>query len=502
MDDKEGKITKRQKICMGIVFGLIVLFIIIYFIFGLYYTKHFFMNVKINNTDVSNMSAGEVCDELDNRAANYTLTIYERNDKSEVLHGKDFDMQLRYKDVINDIIENQKAWGWIKSIFVNTEYNLTVLADYNEDKLKSKISELSCIDTSKMESPESAYLEYNEDTGLEIVPDIKGTKINPDRLQKTLIDKVSQVEYSVDLDEIGIYYQPKIKADNKRLNDRYSILKPYLDTKITYHFDNETEILDGSIFYDWIGLDINGNVEFDEESIKEYVKELAKKYNTAYKPKTLETSYGETVTITAGSYGWLINQQEEREALLNALMSCESQDREPVYAQTAESHTGNDYGDTYVEINLSAQHLFFYKEGKLLIETDFVSGNASRGWSTPAGAYPLTYKERNATLKGENYATPVSYWMPFNGNIGLHDSTWRSSYGKNIYKKNGSHGCINLPPSAAEVIFDNIEKGMPVLCYYLEGTEWVGNENKYETVEAEPDAVTVAEIVTEQAVQQ
>lgn len=75
-----------------------------------------------------------------------------------------------------------------------------------------------------------------------------------------------------------------------------------------------------------------------------------------------------------------------------------------------------------MEINLTAQHLYFYANGKLLVESDFVSGNAAKGWSTPAGAYSITYKQRNATLKGQGYATPVSYWMPFNGGIGLHDA--------------------------------------------------------------------------------
>ena len=124
-----------------------------------------------------------------------------------------------------------------------------------------------------------------------------------------------------------------------------------------------------------------------------------------------------------------------------------------------------------MEINLTAQHLFFYKEGKLVVESDFVSGNESRGWSTPAGAYPLTYKQRNATLKGQNYATPVSYWMPFNGGIGMHDAYWRSSFGGKIYKTNGSHGCINLPPAVAKTVYENISAGMPVLCYHLQGSE-------------------------------
>ncbi|MEI3186586.1 MAG: L,D-transpeptidase [Lachnospiraceae bacterium] len=143
-----------------------------------------------------------------------------------------------------------------------------------------------------------------------------------------------------------------------------------------------------------------------------------------------------------------------------------SRSAKPQYSQKAASHDGNDYGSTYVEINLTAQHLYFYKGGSLVVQSDFVSGNESKGWSTPAGAYPLTYKQRNATLKGENYSTPVSYWMPFNGGIGLHDAYWRSSFGGTIYKTNGSHGCINLPPAVAKTIYENISAGTAVLCYH------------------------------------
>ena len=120
---------------------------------------------------------------------------------------------------------------------------------------------------------------------------------------------------------------------------------------------------------------------------------------------------------------------------------------------------------------MTAQHLFYYKDGSLVVESDFVSGNEAKGWATPAGVYPLTYKQKDAVLKGEDYKTPVDYWMPFNGGIGLHDATWRSSFGGTLYKNGGSHGCVNLPHSVAQKIFENISAGTPVLCYHLEGTE-------------------------------
>mgnify|MGYP000563948544 FL=1 len=183
----------------------------------------------------------------------------------------------------------------------------------------------------------------------------------------------------------------------------------------------------------------------------------------------MKTSYGKTVTITTGNYGWKIDQAKETAALVSLIKNGEQTSREPEYSQKAASHSGNDYGNTYVEINLTAQHLYFYANGKLLVESDFVSGNAAKGWSTPAGAYSITYKQRNATLKGQGYATPVSYWMPFNGGIGFHDATWRGSFGGQIFWNSGSHGCINLPYSAAQTIYQNIEKDYLVICFYRNG---------------------------------
>ena len=147
----------------------------------------------------------------------------------------------------------------------------------------------------------------------------------------------------------------------------------------------------------------------------------------------------------SGFYGWRINQSEETRELLGILEAGESVSREPVYLQTAASHDGPDYGSTYAEVNLTAQHLIFYKDGQKVLESDFVSGNVSRGHTTPPGIFSITYKQRDAVLKGEGYASPVKFWMPFNGGIGFHDASWRSSFGGSIYKNGGSHGCVNMP---------------------------------------------------------
>lgn len=477
MAEKKSKGSRVKKFAAWITGGVLFCLAAAYFISGLYYNKHFFPNVTINGRDVSGLTAGQVKEDIIGESRTYVLRIHTRDGGEEVLNGEDFGLQLQYGDAsLSELLDGQQFWKWGLHLFTSEEHEVPVMAAYDEGALNEQIGRLSCIDPGNMTAPENAYLAYSADEGFRIVPEVRGSRIHIGDFKEQVIDAVNNAKTDISLEELGLYAEPEITQDNENLKADYLLWKPYMETKILYRFDDMTETLDAGTFYEWMSVDPKGKITFDREKIREYVKGIAKKYNTAYLPKVLETSYGETVTITTGPYGWLVNQPEETEALEAALLACESQEREPVYHQRAASHTGADYGDTYVEINLSAQHLFFYKDGELLVESDFVSGNEARGWATPAGAFPLTYKERNATLKGQGYATPVSYWMPFNGNIGLHDSSWRSSFGKNIYKTNGSHGCINLPPAVAEIIYDNIEKGMPVLCYYLSGTEYQSSE--------------------------
>ncbi|WP_330398665.1 L,D-transpeptidase [Herbinix luporum] len=116
-------------------------------------------------------------------------------------------------------------------------------------------------------------------------------------------------------------------------------------------------------------------------------------------------------------------------------------------------------------MNISKQYLWFYKDGKLLSQGPVVTGNPNRGNATVLGVYMVNYKQKEATLRGPGYEAKVKYWMPFFGNIGLHDAPWRSSFGRDIYLRNGTHGCVNAPLYLAKTIFENIDEGTPVIVY-------------------------------------
>lgn len=473
---EEQKKEKRRIPIWAVVSGFCMLAAAVVYGGGfVYYQSHFLQGTEIDRINVSGMTL----EELESQMQNYMLRIVERKADGSVLEediqGKEIELGYISMDPLEDIMENQNRWLWFmeQDRSYQTEQNLT----YKEDELERKVRGLLGFSESYMTAPTDAYIsDYDSETGFSIIPETQGSQLNWQNTLDAVRTSVESLEEVVNLEEAGCYEVPKVTSDDEQLLQTLDKLQKYGDIKITYTFGDNVEILDGTMISSWLLVD-GYDVKLDQSQVEAYVATLRKRYDSIFRSRTFHTSYGKEVTIQGGDYGWWMDYGQEAKELAAMIETGESGERTPVYYQTAASYGTPDYGTTYVEINLTAQHLFFYKEGELILESDFVSGNAARGYDTPDGVYGITYKQRNATLVGETYETPVSYWMPFNRNIGMHDATWRSSFGGNIYKANGSHGCINLPYSVAQELYSHVEKGTPVICYYLPGTESVsGNE--------------------------
>ena len=435
------------------------------------YKTRFFPNTQINGVDASGKTAAEVQELIAEGVNGYTLTITERNNQTETIAGTDIKLHAEFDGSLEKMVAAQNPFAWLWHM-KQEEYTIGTMVAYDDAALESQIRNLSCLDPEKAVEPVNAKIsEYVSGQGYSIEPEQEGTAVEAEKLTQAVTGAIENLQDHLSLEEADVYKKPTVLKDDASLAEQLDKMNKYAKMSVTYQFGDSTETLNGDQIHGWLIANADGSVSVDSSKVSEYVSEMAKAHNTSNKAKTLKTSYGSTIQVSGGTYGWKINQAAETEALAAIIASGESTTREPEYSQKAASHGANDYGDTYVEINLTGQHLFFYKEGKLVVESDFVSGNLAKGWGTPAGSYPLAYKQKNAVLKGENYRTPVNYWMPFNNGIGMHDAKWRSSFGGTIYKTGGSHGCINLPPSVAKTIFDNISAGTPVICYNLPGTE-------------------------------
>ena len=138
------------------------------------------------------------------------------------------------------------------------------------------------------------------------------------------------------------------------------------------------------------------------------------------------------------------------------------------------SYGFNDLGDTYIEVDMGNQHMYYYQNGYIIFDSDFVSGDVTKeGRATPEGVYYLYGKQSPAVLRGEQdengkyeYETEVEYWMPFNGGVGFHDAPWQPYFGGDRYMGGGSHGCINLPSYAAAELYNIIGYDVPIVCFY------------------------------------
>jgi hypothetical protein len=262
--------------------------------------------------------------------------------------------------------------------------------------------------------------------------------------------------------------KPEIYANDESITHTASQLDAYTASTVTYTIEGADEVLDKAKILSMLDIDDNGDVSINDGKLTQYVQYLASTYNTYGRTRNFKTSNGDTVKIGGGDYGWVVSKTNEKEQLLEDLQGGTPVEREPVYEQRGLYRGADDIGSTYVEIDYTNQHLWYYEEGKLVLDTDIVSGNISKGNGSPDGVFKIAYKERNATLVGENYSSDVDYFMPFAYNVGIHDASWRSTFGGEIYKTSGSHGCINIPKKKATKLFKILEVGTPVIAYYRE----------------------------------
>ena len=453
--------------------GIILLILLaLYIVLSVYFMKHFYLHSTVNGVPSNGASVEKVKESIGDAARDYSLTVVdEANDKEYSIDGKDLGLETSFADgKLESLIEDQNGFKWIYYLFKGKKYFSDTVVTFDEAALKKMVNEMEPVTTADYIETKDATCEF-DGTSYVIVEEVYGTNIDKEAFLAALATKIESMQTVVGLEADKCYVQPKVLSDSKELKQQVSELNKRLDMNINYTLGGKVEVVPRETIATWIYPDEKGNIAYDRDAIAAFVAEMGKKYNTFGQAKTLNTSWGTTVTVPGGTYGWKIDEEAETEQLIADLEKGEDVSRDFVYKYTANSHDGNDYGNSYVEINLTAQHLYLYVDGSCVLDTDFVSGNTSKGNGTHVGAYYVMYCEKNAVLRGDNYTTPVSFWMPFHGNEGMHDATWRSSFGGQLYKTGGSHGCVNLPYSAAQTIFGYVSAGFPVLVYELPGTQ-------------------------------
>ena len=465
---RAGKV-QAEKIVIGILIALLVCAGVVYAAGCVYFESHFGFHTTLSGRDVSCKSPEQVRAELSASAASYELTIHGRGDVTAAIPASEVSLSLSFDDTLERLLSAQPSMEWPAALFSSTTLSMSNTAVYDSSALEQVVDTLPFFDPENEEAPEDATYAFSGDS-YQIVPETAGSVPIREKVLQAVETALSEYQSELSLGD-ECYETAAVTSEDPSLNETVARLNRLVGITVTIPFGDDTETLGGETLASLIHIPASEETEdneihYDAERIASYVDSLAEKYDTYGIDREFHTTSGKTVTVPGGNYGWKMDRAATTEALTAFLEAGNSGEAEPVWTQEAAQHGEDDIGSSYAEVDLDEQKVYLYIDGERIVETDCVSGKAiNSDRFTPDGTFRLLYRKSPAVLRGADYESPVTYWMPFNRGIGFHDATWRSRFGGEIYLTAGSHGCINLPLAAAKELYANVYSGLPVVVF-------------------------------------
>lgn len=473
-----------KKILIAIFFILVIA----YFVGVFYFSTFTYPNTTVSGIEKGLVPHGSV---FMPEHEDYKLTVKGRDDKELDIYGNEIDFRTTVQG--KPQVE-QNSWLWPVEILGNNDYEVEYTNYINSNKLTEIVDNSSLF--RNVVEPKDASIEVIDNT-YQIVEETLGNQLDKDKLMVSIKNAIDMEEEELILEDE--YINPTITKDDQKLQERFDKVNSIASKSYYFDFEDRQFELTGMELLE-MHDEIDGKMVLNNEKIRAFIIDIASKTNTYNKEhKFNATDLGE-VTVPGGIYGWQMDIGGTVENLQAKIDANEEGEVEVAYLRTALERGTNDIGDTYIEVDLSRQKMWLYVEGEQLIETDVVTGNASKySAATPTGVNMVWSRERDRFLRGNNamtgnaYEVPVSFWMPIGWTgSGIHDSQSRTEFGGDIYLTNGSSSCINTPSEAMEFIFERVKNGTPVVVYES-STEYSPTEfEKQEMIrngEAEADIV-------------
>ena len=474
----EKKKNKIKKIVILIILMIFVIGCCMYAGISYYYSYHFFYRTTINGIDSSNKTAYEVEQEIAGKKDNYTIQVRARMQDPQAITGKDIDYKYVSSGAVLQLLKTQKSWEWIGSLFETKNYMVQEETFFSREKLEEQVNSLNCAKKENQIAPENAYVSF-VNSEFTIVPETEGNELNTKEAYQMICRAIDNDAAEVNLEsDPKAYKKADVTKESSELQNMVNTYKNLTKANITYTFGDETVTLDGNTIKNWLQFDEKGQLLQNDEAFRQhvvdYVAQLAADHDTVGTERQFQTTSGRTVYVYGSAYEWKIDQDKEVAQLMQEIQSGTQTTREPVYSMRANAHGINDLGNTYIEVDLTEQYMWYYQNGNIIFQSEIVSGLPSDpDRKTPPGIFTLNSKSSPSVLRGEmtangtySYEQPVTYWMPFNGGIGFHDADWQTAFGGSRYQSYGSHGCVNMPVDQAGALFNMLSAGTPVVLHY------------------------------------
>lgn len=429
------------------------------------------IGTKVSGVSVSEQSAKEAGETLQQAAEDYKLTVrFAQNTRT--FSAKELGLTVD-EDALKRLVKVMQQGQNAASAAEDAQTVFTCETD-----LKEEMQDLPERTAHADKATQDAVLTYDKKAGKYVIQEEQvGGTIDTQALAEAVQTAAEQLQPELDAVGAGLYGGETVRrSDDEKLNQALEQANQMLKTDVTYTFEVERknvygeEQLNKSAIQKWFTVSEDGKrVQIDEDKVEDYVNEVARIYSVK-EPTTAQfvTASGDHVEVEAPITDESVDTQALKKDILNAIQEGATGQRKAPYRQTRTGEQGTtDLGGTYVEVDLDKQHLYLYVNGKKKAEGDICSGSVADGCATPAGLYTIKTKDYDRYLVGVGYRDWVHYFMPFNGGIGLHDSTWREAdeYGGDVYLESGSHGCINMPLELVKTVDEYIDVGDYVILY-------------------------------------
>lgn len=402
--------------------------------------------------DVSGANKEDAWTLLDTAAGSYTLNL--------TVDGMAFSLSAR--DI--DLTCSQDAFiAGADAMEADTAADFSNVIHFDKNKLKTLLEARFCKDMVE------ASLRFDEASGkFELTPHTEGLKTDMDTLVPPVEDAIRTLSPDCSLSGLSEVLTPVHFSDTPEAQAALELVNKMTGVRLSYSFDangsSSVQEIPAETLRSFVDLGEDGfTPTILQEAVDAYAAELSEAYSVEGTTGSFRTTGGSTVNLKVSYDG----HQVDAEALSQDIVVCMQEGISGT--RTASYLKGGTqdmpYGGTYIEVDLTSQKLWFYKDGECLVSSSLVSGKVAEDMCTPTGVYSIYSKSTNTYLTGPGYRSFVYYWMPFYGGYGLHDATWRGSFGGDIYLYDGSHGCVNLPQKAAGTIYDNAPVGTKVILY-------------------------------------
>ncbi|MEH7308740.1 L,D-transpeptidase family protein [Neobacillus drentensis] len=435
-----------------------------------YQANHFNAHIKLNGTTVGGLTAEQALKALKTSVLKNEVYVGEQ----QIIDGKDTTMGFTEQDLsgVKKLLKNQHTF-FPSSKAKNYSLVPSNLDQYRSQELKKQVEDKLASMNKSLTAPKDAQARL-EQGKIIISKSNNGQQFDV----ASLLKDYEKQEYTSEIRLNPVYIQP-IKEDSQIVKNEEKKLQELLQRTVDFKVQDKVYSLKGSELIKTASVSKDMKMKIDQSDLDKKIDEINSSQATLDKDFTFKTHSGKVIKVKGQGYGWALDVKKETKQIKTAFEKGEKS----VTASHIIGHgwsnegygyettTNNGIGHTYAEVSIAQQRVWLYKNGKLVLTTNVVTGKHSTGEDTSKGVWYILFKRTPSVLKGSHvgsgsYEVKVNYWAPFtNSGQGFHDASWRSNWSSTAYLNAGSGGCVNTQASIMKTVYNNLETYEPVVIY-------------------------------------